>query len=319
MGITNILLLVLGYVLLLFSTKLVNGGGISIMRKGPTSDAQERIFSWFALSLMPFLSIAISGGVLGLGNMVFTAALTAGVLQLLLIYGMLGITGTYRLAGNALRDLVLLLVCVVILIVCTNYTWSKGHPASTISRGMGLFLCVLAVAFTVWMLPYFMGKNRKLQRRPDTDFVPAIVFTLVGLALAGLGGVLLMNNTAALTHALNIEQGVLGVAVIGVGLVLPEYVRVARKYWMNTQKPVSMHLTLATGNLGLLLMIGLSAVISPIIITFAGAYLLLACVVAIIVFGILFYVGGEVGKIKAILFLAGFALVFVLLMKFSLH
>ena len=74
---------------------------------------------------MPFLSIAISGGVLGLGNMVFTAALTAGVLQLLLIYGMLGITGTYRLAGNALRDLVLLLVCVVILIVCTNYTWSK--------------------------------------------------------------------------------------------------------------------------------------------------------------------------------------------------
>ena len=30
---------------------------------------------------------------------------------------------------------------------------------------MGLFLCVLAVAFTVWMLPYFMGKNRKLQRR----------------------------------------------------------------------------------------------------------------------------------------------------------
>ena len=72
---------------------------------------------------------------------------------------MLGITGTYRLAGNALRDLVLLLVCVVILIVCTNYTWSKGHPASTISRGMGLFLCVLAVAFTVWMLPYFNGEK----------------------------------------------------------------------------------------------------------------------------------------------------------------
>ena len=41
--------------------------------------------------------------------------------------------------------------------------------------------------------------------------------------------------------------------------------------------------------------------------------------VAIIVFGILFYVGDEVGKIKAILFLAGFALIFVLLMKFSLH
>ena len=42
-------------------------------------------------------------------------------------------------------------------------------------------------------------------------------------------------------------------------------------------------------------------------------------IAASIVFGILFYVGGEVGKIKALLFLAGFALVFVLLMKFSLH
>ena len=91
MRITNILLAILGYVLLLVSTRLVNEGGISIMRKKATSDAQERVFSWFALSLLPFISIAIAGGVLGLGNMVFAAALTAGVLQLLLIYGMVGL------------------------------------------------------------------------------------------------------------------------------------------------------------------------------------------------------------------------------------
>ena len=319
MGITNVLLAILGYVLLLISTRLVNEGGISIMRTQPTSDAQERIFSWFALSLMPFLSIAIAGGVLGLGNMVFAAALTAGVLQLLLIYGMVGLAGNFRLAGNALRDLVILLVCVVILIVFTNYTWSKGHPASTISRGAGVFLLVLAVVFLVWTLPYFMGNSHKLQRRPGTDFVPAIVFTLVGLAFAGLGGVLLMNNTAAITYSLNLEQGVLGFAVIGVGLVLPEYVRVARKFWMNTQKPISIRSTLATGNLGLLLMIGLAAVISPITVTFAGAYLLLTCVAVIVVFGILFYISNEIGKIKAILYLACFALIFVGLMNFSLH
>lgn len=289
------------------------------MRAKPTSDAQERIFSWFALSLMPFLSIAICGGVFGLGNMVFVAALTAGVLQLFLIYGMIGLAGNYRLAGNALRDLVILLVCVVVLIVLTNYTWSKGHPASTISRSAGIFLLVLAVVFAVWTLPYFKGKSHKLQRRPGTDFVPSVVFTLVGFALAGFGGVLLMNNTAALTYDLNVEQGVLGFAVIGVGLVLPEYVRVARKFWMNTQKPISMRATFATGNLGLLLMTGLTAVISPITVTFAGAYLLLACVAAIVVFGILFYINNEVGKIKAILFLMCFSLIFVGIMNFSLH
>ncbi len=289
------------------------------MRAKPTSDAQERIFSWFALSLMPFLSIAIFGGVFGLGNMVFVAALTAGVLQLFLIYGMIGLAGNYRLAGNALRDLVILLVCVVVLIVFTNYTWSKGHPASTISRSAGIFLLVLAAIFAVWTLPYFKGKSHRLQRRPGTDFVPSVVFTLVGLALAGFGGVLLMNNTAALTYDLNVEQGVLGFAVIGVGLVLPEYVRVARKFWMNMQKPISMRATFATGNLGLLLMIGLTAVISPITVTFAGAYLLLACVAAIVVFGILFYINNEVGKIKAILFLMCFSLIFVGIMNFSLH
>lgn len=319
MGITNVFLAILGYVLLLISTKLVNEGGISIMRTKPTSDAQERIFSWFALSLMPFLSVAIAGGAFGLGNMVFAAALTAGVLQLLLIYGMLGLAGNFRLAGNALRDLVILLVCVVILIVFTNYTWSKGHPASTISRGAGIFLLVLAAGFTVWTLPYFTGKSHKLQRRPGTNFVPAIVFTLVGLAFAGLGGVLLMNNTAAITYSLKLEQGVVGFAVIGVGLVLPEYVRVARKFWMNTQKPISMRATLATGNLGLLLMVGLTAVISPITVTFAGAYLLLTCVAAIVVFGVLFYINNGIGKIKAILFLTCFALIFVGLMNFSLH
>ena len=289
------------------------------MRARPTSDAQERIFSWFALSLMPFLSVAIAGGVFGLGNMVFAAALTAGVLQFLLIYGMLGLAGTYSLAGNALRDLVILLVCVVILIVFTNYTWSKGHPASTISRGAGVFLLVLAAGFIVWMLPYFTVRSHKLQRRSGTDFVPAVAFTFLGLVFAVLGGVLLMSNTAALTYDLNVEQGVLGFAVIGVGLVLPEYVRVARKFWMNTQRPISIRATLATGNLGLLLMVGLTAVISPITVTFAGAYLLLTCVAVIVAFGILFYINSGIGKIKAILFLTCFALIFVGLMNFSLH
>lgn len=289
------------------------------MRSNPTSDAQERIFSWFALSILPFLSIAIAGGVLGLGNMVFTAALTVGVLQLLLIYGMIGLTGKYHLAGNALRDLVILLVCVVILILFTNYTWSKGHPASTISRGAGVFLLVLAVAFTIWTLPYFMGKNHKLQRSQGTNFVPAVVFTLVGLAFAGLGSVLLMNNTAMLSYKLNVEQGVLGFAVIGVGLILPEYLRVARKFWMNTQKPIFIRQTVATGNLGILLMIGITALISPITVTFGGAYLLLVCVVSIVVFGVLFYVNNEIGRIKAIVFLVAFAGIFWGLMNFSLH
>ena len=289
------------------------------MRKRPTSDAQERIFSWFALSVMPFLSISIAGGVLGLGNMVFSAALTAGVLQLLLIYGMLGLAGSYRLAGNALRDLVILLVCVVILILFTNYTWSKGHPASTISRGAGVFLLVLAAGFVVWTLPYFMGKNHKLQRRAGTDFVPAVVFTVVGFALSGLGSVLFLNNTAALCYSFKMEQCVLGATVIGIGLVLPEYLRVARKFWMNTQKPVSMRLTIATGNLGLLLMIGLTALIAPITVTFAGAYLLLTCVAAIVVFGVLFYINNGIGRIKAIVFMASFAAIIFGLMIFSQH
>lgn len=289
------------------------------MRKMPTSDAQERIFSWFALSLLPFLSISIAGGVLGLGNMVFSAALIAGVLQLLLIYGMLGLAGSYRLAGNALRDLVILLVCVVILILFTNYTWSKGHPASTISRGAGIFLLILAVGFVVWTLPYFMGKNHKLQRRAGTDFVPAVVFTVIGLAFSGLGSVLLLSNTAALSYYFNMEQGVLGAFVIGIGLVIPEYLRVARKFWMNTQRPVSMRLTIATGNLGLLLMIGLTALISPITVTFAGAYLLLTCVAAIVVFGILFYINNGVGRIKAIVFMVAFIAILFGLMMVSQH
>lgn len=319
MDITNILLLILGYALLQFSTKLVNAGGISVMRQKVTSDAQERIFSWFALSIMPFLSIAIAGGVFGLGNMVFAAALTAGVLQILLVYGMLGISGSYKLAGNALRDLVILLVCVVMLILFTNYTWSKGHPASTISRGIGFILLLMAAGYILWTLPFFRAKSRTLQRRPAYDFVPALVFTIVGFALAGLGSVLLMNSTAVLTYELGIEQGILGFAVIGIGLVIPEYLRVARRFWMNTQKPVMMRNTLATGNTGLLLMVGLTSLISPITVTFAGAVLLLSCMVSIIIFGILFYMNNEVGRVKAAVFIAAAALIFILLMKYSLH
>ena len=43
MGIKNILLLILGYVLLLVSTKLVNAGGISAMRKKATKPGKTAL------------------------------------------------------------------------------------------------------------------------------------------------------------------------------------------------------------------------------------------------------------------------------------
>ena len=319
MSIVNILLLILGYFLLLLSTRMIDAGGISMMRRKATSDAQERIFSWFAGSIVPFLGIGVVGGIYGLGNMVFAAALAAGVLQVLLVYGMLGMAGSFRLAGNALRDLVILLVCVVILVLFTNYTWSKGHPDSTIGRGAAVVLLILAVLFALWTMPYYMGKSRTLQRPPAYDFIPSLVFTVVGIAFAGLGSVLLLDNTAKLTYDLKVGQGILGFAIIGTGLILPEYIRTGRRYWMNTKKPVAIRGTLATGNLGLLLMIGMAAVISPFKIMFGEAVLLLACVGAIAVFGAAFYLNRGVGRVKAAIFLAVYAAIFLLYMNFSLR
>ena len=40
---------------------------------------------------------------------------------------------------------------------------------------MGLFLCVLAVAFTVWMLPYFMGIDGIMYAAPVADLAAAVI------------------------------------------------------------------------------------------------------------------------------------------------
>lgn len=316
MSVLNVFLLLLGYGLLLVGVTGMDAGAISLLRGKPTSDAQERICSWFIRSVFPFVIVGIVGGVTGVGSMVFSAALTAGVLHILLVFGMLGLSREYKMSGNALRDLVVLLVSVVLLVLFTSYTWSSGHPASVIGRVMGAVLLVLAVVFAFWTFPFFAGKSKVAQRSPGFDMVPSAVFLVGGLALSGLGTVLFVTGTAKLAADLEIGQALFGFSIIGLGISLPEYIYTA-KHVGTSRRPVAVRRTVAAGNLGLLSMVGIAALINPVTVEWGGALLLLLSMAAMVIFFVAYCHGRSVGRIKGALLLAAYAAIFILFMRFG--
>ena len=87
---------------------------------------------------------------------------------------------------------------------------------------------------------------------------------------------------------------------------------------MNSKRPIQMRETIATGNLGLLLMVGLAAVISPITVTFDCVVLLLACMITVLGFGAAFYFNNQVGRIKASVFLVAYMVLFGIFMRLNI-
>lgn len=315
-SILNILLIVLGYLFLLAGTKLLEIGGISLMRVRPTTDAQERIFGWLAACIFPFFILGIAGGITGAGTMIFSAAITAGVLELLLVFGMAALSQNYSLKGNFLRDLTVLFVSVVVLVVMTSYTWSQGHPSTQIGVVQGIILIILAILFFAWTWSYFTAKSKRRQQSAPFNEIPSAVMAAMGIALGGLGGVLLLNSTLKLSADLGVSQSVFGFAIVGLGISIPQYFRVAQG--LSKSRQVSVRKTLAAGNMGMLLMIGITALISPISVGWGGAVLLLLSIAAIVIFFLAACYGKVVGRAKAAVLLVSYMAIFLIFMQFNI-
>ena len=310
-------MMVIGYVLLYGGAILAESGGISAWRTRSTSDAFERIFSWFVRCLMPFAAIGLAGGLSQNSSLAFSAALGAGVFGFVLIIGMLASSRRCRFAENVTAECVVFFVSAAVIVILTNYTWSKGHPETIIGRGGGVIFLIIAIGYFFWKLPLFLKESRREKRTPNFDFIPSLVMTMLGVALAGTGATLLVSGAARASEELQIAPGMLGFAVLGLGLTIPEYVRLAQKYSRN-EESISIQEPALLCNMGMLLLCAMIALISPIHVTFAQSVGMMLSMLLIAVFYVVVRFAGKLGRLQGVIMLAAYFGCFALFMSICL-
>ncbi|MBR3518968.1 MAG: calcium/sodium antiporter [Paludibacteraceae bacterium] len=257
---TNILFILIGFVLLVKGGDYLVEGSVSIARKAKLSSMVIGMtvigFGTSAPEMLVSVNAALADSPgIALGNVV-----GSNIANIALILGVTGLLYTCVTDSHTLRvDLpFMVLACVLLLFV--------GMMGS-IGRIAGILGILLLVAFLIWQIRASRRKGDadvpKTEDTPVRSLPVSIIMVVLSIAAMIVGANILVDGAKNVAAALGVSERVIGLTVVAVGTSLPEL-------FASVMSAKRGETDLAIGNIigsvsfNVFFVVGVSAAISPI-------------------------------------------------------
>lgn len=257
---TNILFILIGFVLLVKGGDYLVEGSVSIARKAKLSSMVIGMtvigFGTSAPEMLVSVNAALADSPgIALGNVV-----GSNIANIALILGVTGMLYTCVTDSHTLRvDLpFMVLACVLLLFV--------GMMGS-IGRIAGILGILLLVAFLIWQIRASRRKGDadvpKTEDTPVRSLPVSIIMVVLSIAAMIVGANILVDGAKNVAAALGVSERVIGLTVVAVGTSLPEL-------FASVMSAKRGETDLAIGNIigsvsfNVFFVVGVSAAISPI-------------------------------------------------------
>jgi len=257
---TNILFILIGFVLLVKGGDYLVEGSVSIARKAKLSSMVIGMtvigFGTSAPEMLVSVNAALADSPgIALGNVV-----GSNIANIALILGVTGLLYTCVTDSHTLRvDLpFMVLACVLLLFV--------GMMGS-IGRIAGILGILLLVAFLIWQIRASRRKGDadvpKTEDAPVRSLPVSIIMVVLSIAAMIVGANILVDGAKNVAAALGVSERVIGLTVVAVGTSLPEL-------FASVMSAKRGETDLAIGNIigsvsfNVFFVVGVSAAISPI-------------------------------------------------------
>ena len=257
---TNILFILIGFVLLVKGGDYLVEGSVSIARKAKLSSMVIGMtvigFGTSAPEMLVSVNAALADSPgIALGNVV-----GSNIANIALILGVTGLLYTCVTDSHTLRvDLpFMVLACVLLFFV--------GMMGS-IGRIAGILGILLLVAFLIWQIRASRRKGDadvpKTEDTPVRSLPVSIIMVVLSIAAMIVGANILVDGAKNVAAALGVSERVIGLTVVAVGTSLPEL-------FASVMSAKRGETDLAIGNIigsvsfNVFFVVGVSAAISPI-------------------------------------------------------
>lgn len=265
--ILQIILILLGFVLLIKGADFLVDGSSNIAKK---FHIPEIIIGLTIVSIgtsMPELFVSITSAIEGYPDMAVGNVIGSNLCNLLLILGLSAIIKPiiFKKETRLIEIPITLLVTIVLCIMC--------NLQSDITRVEGAILIILFAFFILYTI--YMGKKGEnfdqegamveiqTKKENPTSAIQSILWIVLGIAALKIGGDFVVDNTVKIAQVLHISEKVISLTIIAIGTSLPELVTsitAARK----GDSDIAIGNILGSNIFNILLILGVSAVITPI-------------------------------------------------------
>ena len=256
----SFIMLVVGFALLVWGAdKFVAGASALARRLGVSPLLVGLTIVAFGTSA-PELAVSLTAALQGANEIAVGNVVGSNIFNLLVVAGLSAVVCPLVMDRTLLRrDWPLSLLAAVIL--CAMIA-----PDLTISRLEGaILLAVFALTLFLQIRAALKGRNT-LEAEADEVTMPPLMIgvnIVLGLACIIIGGQLAVNGATGIARMFGLSETLIGLTIVAIGTSLPELVTslVAAK---KGQNEIAMGNVIGSNIFNILLILGLSSVITPI-------------------------------------------------------
>lgn len=267
--IMNIVKLLVGFVLLIRGADSFVDGASSLARKMKIPSLIVGLTIVAMGTSAPELAVSVTSSINGANAMAISNVVGSNIFNLLVVLGVCAMFKPVPVTNEILKRDYPVSIGATILFF-TLLLVSIGGIRYGISRIESGVLLALAVGYVIWTVVAAL-KNRTKEdesNQPEFKLMTCIINIIGGVAEIVIGGDLVVNNATALGGTFGMSETLIGLTICAIGTSLPELVTsvVAAK---KGETDMAMGNVIGSNIFNVLLILGVSGVISPIEI--AGA------------------------------------------------
>ncbi|MCR5145780.1 MAG: calcium/sodium antiporter [Clostridia bacterium] len=263
-----IILIVLGFILLIKGADFLVDGASNIAKKFHIPDIIIGLTIVSIGTSMPELFVSITSAIHGYPDMAIGNIIGSNIANLLLILGVSSIIRAIKFKRETrLIEIPMCLVISLLFVLLCNL----GHDVTRLDAGILLILFAMFIGYTIIMAK----KGEEFDKEDDDEkvkdktkksksVIKDIVFLILGAVLLKLGGDLTVNNAVEVAQHFGLSEKIISVTILAIGTSLPELVTSVSAAFKG-KSDIAIGNILGSNIFNMLLIIGVSAMIKPII------------------------------------------------------
>lgn len=262
----NVLLIIAGFFLLIKGADILVEGSCAVAKK---FHIPEIIVGLTIVSIgtsMPELMVSVTSAMNNLPDVALGNVVGSNICNLLLILGLSTIIRPIEFKKETkLVEIPMTLVIIFTLFILGN----NGDIDKFITRPEGFILLILFICFLVYTI--FMAKfgndfdevEEQTENSKSMSILKSIFFIIAGIVALKFGGDFVVDSSVAIAKAIGISEKVISLTIIAIGTSLPELITSVTAAIKN-DSDIAIGNVVGSNIFNILLILGLSAAISPV-------------------------------------------------------
>ncbi len=301
------LLLIIGFVLLVKGADFFVDGSSNVAKllKVPSLIIGLTVVA-FGTS-MPEASVSITAALAGKNELAISNVIGSNIFNLLVVVGASAIISPLVVQASILKkEFPFSILITALLLVFSLDTWVRRGGDNQISRLDGAILFMFIILFVASTVRHALSSRKVLQACDNSNDeskvlspVVSLVYIVLGLAAIIWGGNLVVNSATQIALSFHLSETLIGLTIVAIGTSLPELVTsvVAAK---KGESDIALGNVVGSNIFNILLILGASATIKPIVVTTVSIYDLILLILASLLVYIFALINKKISRTEGI-------------------